>query len=90
MAELASTNVPSNTVSVALTPNPDGGCPTAGGPVVVTVTRVYPMTFTSLVGVDELNLVGKAEMLFFGNDQAQAPAPAVVIASDPSPDAARV
>ncbi len=76
--------------NVTYVPNLATTCPTAGQPVVVTVTHPYTMLFSGLLGVGTLNLKGRAEMIFFGNDVGFAPPRAIQLHTRVQPEAERM
>jgi len=74
IAEAALSNIILVAADVSYTPNLATTCPAAGSPVIVSVRHIYASQFAALIGVASINLVGRVEMLFFGNDVGFIPA----------------
>lgn len=72
-SEAALSNITLAAADVTYSPNLASSCPTAGNPVVVSVRHTYSTLFAALIGVASLDLVAKAQMIFFGNDSGQLP-----------------
>lgn len=69
LREAAGGNVVVRAADVTITPDPVGsGCASAGNSLRVAVVHQYVMQLPQLVGVPNITLRARTEMVFFGND----------------------